>query len=635
LPRFKEKEASKNMSNALINAQKKLRQGKLGDASKLLTRVLNKEPSSPLALYLLGETLLLQGRVDEAIVKLREAVLSGQAQPCWYVMFGLALEKKGLYTDAEKSYKLAEMSGCNDERMYYMLGNYNTNIAHNYAKAEIYYASLINMNPNAFVAYVGLSRLYILQNRYEEAIQALDHCLTHNYESVEVYINLGHALSHQGRQADALTCMKKAMEIDPNNIIAKQNYIAQLLYTIDDQSTLFREIKTITKPLNKHAKKRYSGSIDCHRGRKLRIGFISADLRHHAIAYYLKPIIEHFDKDLFSLHFYYNNKIYDEITEEIKSKSDSWCECHLLTDHQLAGQISSDKIDILIDLSNHTVGNRLTVFNLKPAPMQVSWLGLPITTGLESIDYSLKDRSLVEACALDINSSEKLLSVDNLTLYKPLFEFPPLCEPPCMKNGFITFGSFNGLRKIDLKVIEIWAKLVQKLPGSKIRMVIDDYNNELMRDHIYEIFTRFNVEKSSVVLHPRQPLADYLKSYSEADIALDPYPYHGQTTSFDSLLMGLPLVTRAGRSIASNLSTRILSAINRQQWIAKDFDEYIEIALSLARDKEALVSNRRTLRNDVENSSIMDYKGLTKNIESTLASAWDKLCSASSKDADH
>ncbi|MEW8287095.1 MAG: tetratricopeptide repeat protein [Candidatus Thiodiazotropha endolucinida] len=623
------------MSNTLQNAEKKLRQGKLGDAHKLLTRVLRKAPKNPHALYLLGETLLLQGRLDEALINLRQAVSSGHAQPCWYVMCGVALERKGLYTDAEKSYKLAEMSGCTDERMYYMLGKFYTNVSHDFAKAEIYYANLININPQAFAAYVGLSRLYILQDRYEEAIQALDHCLTQCYESVEVYINLGHALSHQGRQDDALTCMKKAMEIDPGNLIAKQNYIVQLLYTYDDQSTIYSEVKTITRPLNKRTKKQYRGAVDVQPGRKLKIGFVSADLRQHAIAFYFKPILDCFDSDRFSLHFYYNNTVYDEITDALKARADSWCECMLLSDEQLEREIRADKIDILIDLSNHTVGNRLTLFNLRPAPMQVSWLGLPISTGLESIDFSLKDSSLIETCKLRENASEQLLPIENLTLYKPLFEFPALVEPPCVKNGHVTFGSFNGLRKIDISIMEIWARLLHDLPGSKIRLVIDDYQNELMRDHIHDIFAKFNVDKSSVILHPRLPLDDYLLSHNEVDIALDPYPYHGQTTSFNSLLMGLPLVSRAGKSVASNLSTRILSAIDRQQWIAKDFDSYIEIALSLARDKESLVSIRRTLRKEVENSSIMDYVRHAENIEAALMKGWQLLYGANSKEADN
>lgn len=617
------------MSNLLINAEKKLRKGKLSEAYKLIERALKKDPNNPELQYLIGETLLLQGQADPALEYLKQALASGQAKPCWYVICGMALEQKGLFEDAEKSYNLAEMSGCDDDRMYYMLGNFHTNVTQNFSKAELYYANLISRKPNAFVAYLGLSGLYILQKRYEEAIQALDYCLTNGHETAEVYINLCNALSNQGRQKDALNCIKKAIEIDPKHNIAKQNYIAQLVYTIDDQSVLFREIKNITQSLNKQAKKRYQGTVDRTPGRKLRLGFVSADLRHHAIAFYFKPILDEMDRSRFSIHFYYNNTLYDDITREIRAQSDSWCECQLLSDEQLCNQVRADKIDILIDLSNHSLGNRLTAFNQRPAPMQVSWLGLPVTTGMNCIDFSIKDSSLIELCDLEKNSSEKILPIDNLTFYKSLFELPPLTEPPCVKNGFVTFGSFNVLRKVDSETLEAWATLLQKSPGSRIRMVIDDYDNSLMRDHIHEIFARHDVDVSSVYLHPRLPIMEYLQSHREVDIALDPYPYHGQTTSFNSLLMGLPLVSRAGKSTASNISTRILTAINRAQWIARDFAEYIEIALALAQDTDALVSIRRELRMEVENSSIMDYRQHAANIEMALLNGWSMLYGAS------
>ena len=624
------------MSNTLYNVEKKLSQGKLSDAHKLLTRALKKEPENPKAIYLLGETLLLQERIEEAIPYLLKAVSGGQAEPCWYVMCGAALQKKGQYADAEKSYKFAEMAGCTDDRMYYMIGNFHTNVTKDYPKAETYFARLISNNPDASIAYLALSRVYILQERYEEAIQTLDYCLQQKYETVEVYINLGHALSHQGRQDDALVCNRKALEIDPRNTIAIQNYLVQLLYTQDDQATIYREVRKLTALLNKQVKAAFSGDIDCQPDRKLRLGFSSADLRQHAITYYFKPILEHINRQKFSLCFYYNNIVYDETTEAIKEYADVWRECLHLTDKQLEDQIRNDKIDILIDLSNHTAGNRLPVFTKRPAPMQVSWMGLPVTTGLDSMDYALKDKFIIEACRLEENSSEKMLPVEDLTLYSPLSELPPLAEPPCLKNGYITFGSFNGLRKIDHRMMETWAKLLHQLADSQIRMVIEDYNNPTMQEHIYDIFAELGVDKERVNLKPsRRIMAEYMQSHNEVDIALDPYPYHGQTTSFNSLLMGLPLVSCSGKSVASNISRRILSAVNREAWVARDLDEYIEIALSLAQDREELVSIRKTLRSDIQNSRIMDYKRLTENIESALTSGWQTLCKERSKGADN
>jgi predicted O-linked N-acetylglucosamine transferase (SPINDLY family) len=614
------------MSNALQNAEKKLRQGKLADAHKLLSRLLKKTPDNPQALYLMGETLLLQKRLDEALIKLNKAISSGDAQPCWYVMCGAALEKKGLFEDAEKSYKLAEMSGCTDERMYFMLGNFYTTISQNNTKAELYFTSLISINPNAFLGYVGLSKLYINQERYEDAIQALEYCLNNGYEKANVYINLAHALSHQGRQEDALSCNRKAIELEPYNAMARQNCIVQLLYTLDDQADIHREVTKLTAMINDLSKTRFTGKVDCTTDRKLRLGLVSADLRNHAISHYFLPVYRHLNKDIFSLHIYYNNYTFDHITEEIKNRADAWCSCRTLDDNQFAEQVISDNIDILVDLSNHTAGNRLPAFRKKIAPMQVSWMGIPVSTGLSYMDYSLKDSSLLTSCDLDENSTEKILPVDGLTLYDPLGELPPLVEPPCISNGYITFGSFNGLHKVNEAIFDIWAKLLHQVKGSTFRMVIEDFNNSLMKDYIYDQFAKFDVDKTRVILQPRQSLDEYMASHNLVDIALDPYPYHGETTTYNSLLMGLPLVSRAGRSAASNIATRILTTINHKEWLASNFDEYIDIAISLTMDFDKLALIRKTLRSEVMNSLIMDYEGVTRRIESALLHGWKGIC---------
>jgi predicted O-linked N-acetylglucosamine transferase (SPINDLY family) len=297
-----------------------------------------------------------------------------------------------------------------------------------------------------------------------------------------------------------------------------------------------------------------------------------------------------------------------------------------MSDREFEKKIRADQVDILIDLSNNTAGNRLTAFLNKPAPMQVSMMGLPMSTGLACMDYAMRDRQVTEKCQLDKYFAEKLLAVENYNFFDPLTELPPVAPPPCVENGYITFGSFNDLRKIDKSVMEVWAKLLHALPNSVIRLMADDHENSFMRDYLYDIFTQFEVDSSRLQLQSRLPLKEFLSSHNQVDIALDPYPYHGKSTSYHSLLMGLPLVTRAGNSCASYVSNRILAAINREQWVANNFDEYIEIALSLAADVPALIEHRKNMRSDIENSSIMDFKGLTESIEEALLSGWQTLC---------
>ncbi len=614
------------MENTLKNAETLIRQGKLKKAHKLLTQALNKKSDNPTAVFLLGETLLLMNHLDKALAKLSKAASSDQAQPCWHFLHGVALEKKGLFLEAENSYILSERLGCTDKRLYYVLGNFYSSIVPDFEKSELYYAYLIKTYPDEYFAYVGLSGLYITQKRYEEAIQALDVCLTNGYERPIVYINLGHALSNQGRQKAALSCDKKAIELDPKNVMARQNCIVQSLYAYDNQADLYREIIELTSVFDSTSKPRFTGDIDCTPGRKLKVGFISADLRTHAICHYFLPYYRFFDKSKFSIHIYYNHFINDHFTEEYKRKADSWCNCRNLADEQLAQQIRSDKIDILIDLSNHSADNRLAVFRKKPAPMQVSLMGLPVTTGMKCMDYAIKQASIIEACSSEKYSTEKILTVDNTSIYDPLMELPALAEPPCIKNGFITFGSFNGLRKIDIEIFEIWAKLLLKTTNSKIRIIIEDDQNPLMSDYIYDQFANFGIDRSRVILLPRMERDEYFASHNLVDIALDPYPYHGETTTHNLLLMGLPLVSRAGKTDVSNISTRLLTAINKPEWLAKDYAEYIEIATSLAADKANLSALRKTLRHDIKNSPITDYEGATRDLEKALLAGWTETC---------
>ncbi|MCG7967628.1 MAG: tetratricopeptide repeat protein [Candidatus Thiodiazotropha taylori] len=614
------------MSNNLATAIKKLQQGKLAEAGKLFTRVLKKEPNNAQAQYLLGQCLLRQNRNQEAVIHLQQVISMGNPAPCIYYLCGIALEKSGQFQEAEKSYDLAERLGCTENLMYYMIGSFNANITRNFAKAEVYFAKTISNDAEAYVAYVALSKLYNDQCRYEDALQALDYCLTHGYETVEVYVNLGHALSHQGRQQEALACCKKSVELAPDHPVAQQNYLVQLLFSLDDEAEIYPEIAQLTKPLNARTRKKYVGEMNCEPDRKLALGFVSADFRQHAIVHYFMPVLKHLNRERFTITLYSNSIIQDHTSNALEKLCDDWVNCSQMDDKHFQKKIRADQIDILIDLSNNTAGNRLTAYLARPAPMQVSMMGLQMSTGLSCMDYAMRDKQTAETCQLDRYSAEKILPVENSAFFDPLMDLPPIAPPPCLKNGHITFGSFNGLRKIDRSVMEVWARLLHALPGSKIRLMTDDYENEFMRDYLHEIFIQFQVDASRIQLQPRLSLGEFLTSHNEVDIALDPYPYHGESTTYHSLLMGLPLVTRAGNSCASNVSNRILAAINRQQWIANDFDEYIEIALSLAKDVDGLIANRNSLRSDIENSSLMDFKLVTENIESALLAGWQALC---------
>ncbi len=614
------------MQNYLLKAHKMINKGNWSAAAKYLKKALSNNPNNAQITYALGEVLIQTKDTDQALKYLYQALSSTEREPCWFFTYAVALKQKGKYEEAEKAFLAAERSGCSSDGFYLSHGKFHRNLTKKFDLAESNFLRLIRQNRTFNQAYLEIAKLYNETYRHDEALEALDQCLSNNYENEEVYLNLGIALSNQGRQEESLECHKKALQMAPDNQVVISGYIVQLLYTVDDQREIHNEIRRITKSINQKSTKKFTGKKDCSPGRLLRLGFVSGDLNSHAIAFYMAPIIINISKEKFAIYIYYNNTIYDEITSKIKSYVDHWRECLDLSDSSLVSTIKKDKIDILIDLSNHSALNRLSMFTKKPAPIQIAWMGMPASTGLHSMDYWLKDSSIFSVPDIENCCSEKILPVDNLHWFDPIHDLPDIVEPPCLDNGFITFGSLNTLRKLTTTTINTWAEILHRIPGSKIRMIIADYHNENMQEHIYNIFAEHKISKERVLLQERLLLDEFLESFNKIDIVLDPYPYSGQTTTYHSLTMGVPVITCTGKSLASSITAAILAKLGREDWIATNLNHYIDIAEILANDTKTLVTNRTSLRTELMNSSLADFTKTTRNLEDTLTSVWNKYC---------
>jgi predicted O-linked N-acetylglucosamine transferase (SPINDLY family) len=614
------------MKKDLLRAEKMLKDGQLGDAKVILERLISEHPQDPQVAYEYGNLLLQLNENAKALDYLKQAISSENSDPCWLVMGAVALQRNGLYSQAENAFKAAEYGGCKSDLFYYFCGNFHTNITRDFDQAEYHYLKLIAQNPKANVGLIGLSRLYNLQKRYDESIQAAEACLANGYESAEVYINLGAALIHQGRQEISLSCYEKALEIDPGSNIAIQNYLQQLLFIEEDQEKIHRTVCKLVEPLNSITDISSQHQPEIDQQRRIRLGFVSADLHYHAIGFFLKPILEKIDKESFEVYIYYNNVVVDAVTDKIKQVADKWYDCMSLSDAEMNERIRKDRIDILIDLSNHTSGNRLAVFATKPAPIQIAWMGIPISTGLKCMDYWIRDKEMVSGMKSQHYASEAILPISNLIVYDPILELPDVVAPPVVQNGYITFGYYNGMRKATDTMFSVWAQILNAIPDSKIRIIVDDYDNQYMQDHVFEKFEHFNVSRDRVLLQKRLPLLEYLKSYNEIDIALDPFPYNGQTTTMNSLQMGVPVVTCQGSAMASLYTATILTRLGKKQWIAKNLQQYFKIAVDLAGDLAQLQASRYQLRDEVNKAYFKSKATTVNNIETALRSVWRDYC---------
>jgi predicted O-linked N-acetylglucosamine transferase (SPINDLY family) len=345
----------------------------------------------------------------------------------------------------------------------------------------------------------------------------------------------------------------------------------------------------------------------------LRIGYLSADFRRHSVAYFFEPLLTHLDRSRFECVCYAAMENPDAVTERLEAASDQWRWVAGMDDTQLAAQIREDGIDIVVDLSGHTAGNRLLALQRRPARIQATWLGYPNTTGMSSVDYRIID-DITDPPDTVVFSTEKLAPVeDGFLCYQPPSDAPEVAPLPALSHGRVTFGSFNNLRKVTPAVIALWARVLAGVDGSRLLLKARSLGDAPTAQH-YRDMER--VELRGPVAEP----AGHLDSYRDVDIALDPFPYNGTATTCEALLMGVPVVTLCGNRHAGRVGASLLTQVGLTELIAEDVDGYIETAVALATDRERLAGLRAGLRARMAASPLCDRAGFARHMEAAL---WD------------
>jgi protein O-GlcNAc transferase len=346
------------------------------------------------------------------------------------------------------------------------------------------------------------------------------------------------------------------------------------------------------------------------------------------VHYFFEPLLSLRDLGQFEIFVYSNTEMEDEVTERIKEKCDHWRDIRILNDDAVADLIERDRIDILMDISGHTGGNRLMVFARKPAPIQVTWLAYPATTGMQAVDYRITDSYAEPPGMTEQYNVEKLWRLPEIfCCYQPHENSPPVIDnPPFEDNGYITFGCFNNFAKVTDPVLETWAKIMAQVPNSRLMLEIPGINLPAFRANVEERLKRHGIPLERTVLE-RRIKSNQFVLYNEIDIALDPFPCVGGTTSMDTLWMGVPFVTLAGKHFGSRMGVTILTNAGLKELIAESSEEYIEIAVDLATDRARLETLRHNLREKVSDSPLMNQQAFTKNMENAYREMWRIYCS--------
>ena len=351
----------------------------------------------------------------------------------------------------------------------------------------------------------------------------------------------------------------------------------------------------------------------------MRIGYVSGDFKRHSVANFLLPVFTHHDRRVFEIHCYSNNVSDDDVTGRLMGAVDHWRRISGLDDEVAAKMIAEDGIDILVDLSGHTAHNRLSLFARQPAPVQVTWLGYPGTTGVAAIGYRLVDSITDPPGDSDSYYCEKLIRLDpGFLSYAPLDPAPePVLRPN--GNGRIRFGSFNNPAKLSPATLDLWGRLMNEVEGSVLVLKGRPFADPQVRRMLLKRFLERGIPEERIVLLEHIAAPDqHMGAYGEIDIALDPFPYNGTTTTCEAMWMGVPVVTLLGNRHSSRVGASLLTQVELTDLIAADEAEFIRIAADLAADAERRAILRQTLRGRMKASPLCDGPGLTRRLEESF-----------------
>ena len=357
--------------------------------------------------------------------------------------------------------------------------------------------------------------------------------------------------------------------------------------------------------------------------RRLRIGYVSPDLREHVVGQNLLPLLAKHDHQRVEVFAYAKVPAPDAMTERLRSHTDAWRSLVGLSDAQAADLIRQDRIDILVDLALHTANNCLLVFARKPAPVQVTYLAYAGSSGLTTMDYRLSDPYLDPPGGDESVYSEQTLRLpETYWCYQPVVDLPPQ-PPPALEKGFITFGCLNNFCKVNEPLLSLWAEILRGVPHS--RLLLHAYEGS-PRQHVLEHLQREGIDPHRVSFAGKLPVAVYFQQYHSIDIALDTFPYGGGTTTCDTLWMGVPVVSLAGKTAVGRAGLSILSNVGLPELVANTPEEYVHLAIRLANDLPRLKDLRSTLRQRMQASPLMDAPRFARNVEAAYRQMWRNWC---------
>jgi len=440
--------------------------------------------------------------------------------------------------------------------------------------------------------------------------------------NAEFLNNLGGLLSQMGRADEAAAEFGRALRIDPQLHSARENLLFILPFLQDATGAEIRAEHEAWARLHARASRPADTprAPPGARAERLRIGYVSADFREHAVSFFMEPVIAAHDRRRFEIFCYSNNRREDAVTARIRPAADHWRAIADLDDAQAAAAIRADGVDILVDLSGHLKGNRLPVFALKPAPLQMTYLGYLVTSGLGAMDYRITDAICDPPGMTEAHYTETLLRLPGcMWCYQPPADAPAVSAAPAARAGKVTFGSTNNPAKITARMLQLWGRILQQVPGSRLLVA---GTPALGRERIVEALARGGIGAERIEFHDRVPRPQFLELHGRIDVLLDTFPYNGGTTLCDALWMGVPPVCLIGDWMPARGAASLLRAVGLDGCAVRDEPAYEREAIRLARDLAGTAALRAGMRDRLRASPLLDAARFTRELEALYDEAW-------------
>ena len=490
------------------------------------------------------------------------------------------------------------------------------------------YDQALALSPGREAAWVGRGNVFLNLNRYGEAFAAFQKALAIKPDSLKALAQLAHYHERHGRMEQAIACYDRVLAVKPDFPEVISNKIFALDLVPQAGFAEHQEVRRewwhkVGAKIAAQAAPRHVNDRDP--ARRIVLGYVSADFRRHSAATTFWPVLANHDKAQFQVICYSCSTIRDDVTKDFERVADPWVDASQLSDEELIARVRADKVDMLIDLSGHSGGNRLGAFARKPAPVQVTAWGHGTGTGLPTIDYLFSDPVTIPEAMRPLYA-EKIYDLPCVIMSAlPPLELPR-GDPPVLTNGHLTFGVFNRITKISDAALAVWARILHDVPDAQLLMKDGAYDDPQMRDLMRQRFAAHGIADERIDFLGSSPREQHLAAFAKTDIALDPFPQNGGVSTWEALHMGVPVVAKLGHTAPSRLSGAILTSVGMENWVAENADDYVALAVKFAGMRDFLTSLRRELPAKVAAAPSGNAVLYTRSVEQAYRTMWEGYC---------